>query len=331
MEKTSSKVIEPFVSKCRGPLMGLAILMVVAYHATACKVDCGHMFNMLFSYGLSGVDIFMLFSGIGLCYSYNKNTTRQFYYNRYKKILPFFFLLVFFYVLMAKIKNTPPNLSLFDVICMGSTLTFLGIGYGVDVDWYLNTMIYYYLLFPLFYFCVKRYRLLFVYLVCIISTIYVSFLSDNWMYQSAIGRIPIYIIGMYVYERVLIKNTISYKTIMLLLLPFALSFITITIYHENGSVYYIAPFMITFLFVAIYYLTIQRNNFINKCKHLVNSILSFVGKFTLEIYVANCMSMSLTYYFKDCFPNKLVLYISLNILLSLILASISSYFKLARK
>lgn len=73
--------------------MGIAILMVIFYHASCCGLPLG-IFTLPANYGLIGVDVFMLFSAYGLCYSINKNSIKVFYGRRYKRILPEYIILI---------------------------------------------------------------------------------------------------------------------------------------------------------------------------------------------------------------------------------------------
>ena len=73
--------------------MGIAILIVIVYHAACCNLPMGY-FTKVANYGLIGVDIFMFFSGYGLCYSFNKNKLSEFYKRRYMRVLPLYLILV---------------------------------------------------------------------------------------------------------------------------------------------------------------------------------------------------------------------------------------------
>ena len=259
--------IEHSLSYRRNMYMGLAILMVVCYHMVACQLNIG-LLEKIFSYGLSGVDIFMLLSGLGLCFSIEKNSLQQFYTNRYTKILPLFWLLVIFRYEFEIFRNGN-ILSGFDVICMSTTLTFYGIGNGVFVDWYLNTIILLYLLFPFFYYTIKRCGLFIVFPIMIICVYLVSFTIDNWMYQSAIGRLPIFLFAIYIHTQGY-KLKKKKKT----LVPYVFSFIIVSLMHKNGRVYWMAPLMIFGLIALIRQLPPPNG---------IQKSISWVGKYTLEI------------------------------------------------
>ena len=73
-----------FLNNNRVLLMGVAIILIILYHAY-CVLGGPFIF---FKYGYIGVDIFLLLAAFGLSYSYTKNTFGKFYLNRLKRIYP---------------------------------------------------------------------------------------------------------------------------------------------------------------------------------------------------------------------------------------------------
>lgn len=58
---------------------GIAILLVVLYHLY-CQTQLAIVAP--FKYGMIGVDLFLFFSGYGLCFFYEKNSLKDFYKRR---------------------------------------------------------------------------------------------------------------------------------------------------------------------------------------------------------------------------------------------------------
>lgn len=131
----------------RQAFMGVAILMVVAYHAVGRFGFTTYIpfFNSLLWHGYSGVDIFLFFSGLGLCFSYEKNTLPTFYWNRFTRIAPLFIVLAIFRSIFHD-----EVMGLWGWFCNLTSLSYYGIG-GCFVDWYLSALIVLYILFPLLY------------------------------------------------------------------------------------------------------------------------------------------------------------------------------------
>ncbi len=126
----------------RSVYMGLAILMVVTYHLTSRFhiPVLGHIFNFF-----SGVDIFIFFSGLGLCFSCTKNSLSLFYKNRFLRILPLYLVLAITSSIAYQI--TEGSFSVWDYFCNLTTLSYYGLG-GCFVDWYLSSLLIFYLFFP---------------------------------------------------------------------------------------------------------------------------------------------------------------------------------------
>lgn len=118
-----------------------------------------------------------------------------------------------------------------DIVGTCTTTFFWGVG-DVFVDWYLTTLLYLYLLFPLFYKLINKFGLTILLVISALALCYVWYMPHPWYHESAMCRIPIFFSGIYVYRS----------------------------RHSNLS---------------------------------VSTPLSFIGKYTLELYVVNCIVMEL--------------------------------------
>ncbi len=75
------------LSTSRTFIMGVAMIAIMLFHnqyATSVPY-IGEVFKR---YGYLGVDLFLLVSGFGIANSLNKNGLKQFYYNRFIRIIP---------------------------------------------------------------------------------------------------------------------------------------------------------------------------------------------------------------------------------------------------
>lgn len=92
MEKIYNTIIDR-----RKELMGIAILMVLLYH-----LCCWPQWNnplRIFGHWYIGVDIFLILSGFGLCFSYEKYNIKTFYYHRIIRIIPlYWFSLIIIFI-----------------------------------------------------------------------------------------------------------------------------------------------------------------------------------------------------------------------------------------
>lgn len=96
MEKYTVKSFRQSINEDRFLYYGIAILLVVFYHLH-CYTNLGIVAP--FHHGAIGVDIFLFFSGYGLCYSYEKNSLKEFYWRRFKRIMPIFWIHFFLTVI----------------------------------------------------------------------------------------------------------------------------------------------------------------------------------------------------------------------------------------
>lgn len=129
------------ISKYRSALMGVATLMVVAYHYRL-NFNIEEIRNIA-SVGYSGVDIFLFVSGFGLFCGYCKRPD-GFLLRRFLRVYPTY--LLFLVVLAAFSSRYTIGESLLARTGIGYYLPFCHIKW---FDWYIPTMFLLYGLFPL--------------------------------------------------------------------------------------------------------------------------------------------------------------------------------------
>lgn len=276
-------------------LSGIAILMVLFYHCPWVTLTM----KILSYSGFLGVDIFFLFTGFGLCYSIQKNDIGSFYKRRLYRIFPMFLILAIITTLLSD------DYSWSSWFFNLSTLSYYGIG-GKRIDWYLSSLCLFYLLFPLFYksLCKCNKKGLYITAFQITILVLLSTLSLDWSYECALGRLGIYITGIACF---LDDENKTYKKMMiihLILLPIVIALYIGGWLHTYIMMFFIAPFVI----IGICAILIMAN----KKSHIIH-LLNLVGGVTLEIYVANCISMKLQSSFEIL--NGVLLYWILNLLI----------------
>lgn len=255
-------------------LSGIAILMVMLYHQPPEGLISGIYFYPAFA----GVDIFLLLSGFGLCYSFNKYDLLQFYRRRLVRILPMLLLLGFL------VSFNYAGYKVWDYFCNMTTLYYYHLG-GDIYEWYLASLLLFYLIFPLLYkFSSILFRrnqwlsgggILFVW--CVIM-VFVTKFDIPWYYQTALGRLPIFLLGILCFFS--IEN---YKTG---LLSFAVVIPILVFLYSKGLVntfmlvYCVAPILL--LLISFLIPTIKRYIFIE-------AFIDFMGTHSLEVYAANVL------------------------------------------
>lgn len=121
----------------RTELMGISTWMILLLHFplfndTLLENIQGNLFL--------GVEIFIMLSGFGLYYSFQKNNDiKKFYFKRLYRIMPFYFFICVVYTVLK-------GDSMMDFILYFSTIGFYG---GVNYDWFVPFILLFYLFYPI--------------------------------------------------------------------------------------------------------------------------------------------------------------------------------------
>lgn len=308
---TESKTI---IFEDRAYIMGIAMLLVIVYHFV-CWVGFGVLL-FPFRWGYIGVDIFLFLSAIGLCFSYPQYSYKEYIKRRIVRIMPLYILAAIvdscFYIYTGQ-----GQLNLWDWFCNLTSLSFYNIG-GFQRDWYLSSLLLLYIIFPVLYKLVNKYTIYGVLVSLLIALFAVGCISMNWRYNCLISRIPIFLFGIYTFNYFQNKySEDNYRRIiciasMLGVLLLGLAMLRIVPY------YYLSTALIAPIFVCI----------ISSLYKLISKkilyIIQFVGKYSLEFYIANIIVHCIV----DIIPSiiiKAVVYIITNILLAFILIPVNKF------
>lgn len=132
--------------------MGFSILWIIVFHFCF----YGNLFRIsilefLFSKGYIGVDVFLFLSAYGLCYSYERNTLKQYYLNRGRRLFPMYLLFVAVALFFFQINYEDSAVKLAICQCTG-----IASFRNVDFEWYIPALIVVYVVFPLLFKGMKR-------------------------------------------------------------------------------------------------------------------------------------------------------------------------------
>ena len=250
--------------------MGVAIFLVVLYHSGI----------KLFYIGFIGVDIFLFLSGYRLCGSYERQKTLGvFYKKRLLRILPLFSVLAICHSIINFIKN---DCSFFDFVCNITTLSYYNLG-GHIFDWYLCALVLFYFAFPILYYLVKKCPIG-VLAATLTGSLVLLTLGLPWYYDTAIGRIPIFTLGIICFSTS-INRKILYEALGL----FGGAFVTtvllyyLDLVHTYVLIYILAPFV----FYVIAVLSAKIVSSLTK----LSKAMEYLGSHSLELYVSNNISM----------------------------------------
>lgn len=264
------------IKEYRASLMGVAILCVMLFHA---------MLNLpVFSRGYLGVDIFMFLSAIGLCYSLEKKTSlKDFYKKRIVRIVPTWWLAMSVALVLGALvmhRAHPANIGEF-------LLCFFGIGYWVQsafdrplwvvyYEWYVPTLLLFYILFPLLFKCKAPFLGAFL----VMTEVLVWYCYNNhgflpweitWL---TLPRFSVFLYGI-LYYRCCLLPCASIKN--WLFVPLLILFGVLVAAGCNTEHYYVMlllPICLKLLCLAIRLFRLT-------------SVLSFFGTITLELYLVH--------------------------------------------
>lgn len=285
--------------------LGIAIIMVVMYHLFCmCKVPPLNIFYP----GFLGVDIFLFFSGFGLCYSYQKNSLQTFYKRRFKRILPLYIISALIISIIELIDGR--HLSFFDIICNLTSLSYWGVG-GCFIDWYLSSLIVLYIAFPVMFKFTNSGGVIALF-VLVVITISVCFHPD-WKYECLIGRIPIFCSGILCFNN---KTAFNRVVLPLYCVGFILTLVLYKFHYVHTYLvfYMLAPIV---LIAIVYVLEMVKSS-------RMRNVIDVLGRRSLEIYTSNLLVLKLASRFETG-PMIIIPYFILNIVIALIFCYCNDY------
>lgn len=191
------------ISKYRTHLMGFSIIWVMAFHLAAQGKESFDFFilNPIIGNGYGGVDIFLFLSGIGLVRSWNGclkagsiiEALKLFYLKRLKRLFPAYIIVCLIYIGIRQL-----NL-VHGILCISTIGHWIGIG---RYDWYIPTILVYYLIFPFLYKILIRNgkvtvvcTFFTVVAICLCLFMEYPYIEDVRVFS--LSRLPIFCLGIY--------------------------------------------------------------------------------------------------------------------------------------
>ena len=284
------------ISRYRGELMGVAILIVVLFHLTVARQS---PFFGLKRMGNLGVDIFFFLSGIGLWFSWTKLMDTQskrpyftFYARRYLRVYPAWLVIACLFYIQDYLGPHKESTSLIDLI--GDITINWDFWLHDELHfWYVPATMMLYMFAPFYMNLVRRhpmYRWLPAAMMVWCCTV-------QWVgpIHQAVGhleifwsRVPIFFIGINVGEMIRQKQQMEGSSWVLILLLFAMTLGT-CIYLEQVLHGKFPLFIERMIYIP---LTISSVLVLTKVFTWLPSwglrALRFVGGISLEIYLIHC-------------------------------------------
>lgn len=292
-------------STYRNQIYGLATIWIMLLHGSVMdKVVVPEYMkipHLVISHGNVGVDIFLFLAGMGMYYSYSKNSNiRDYTIKRLVRILVPFFIIGGSYFIYS------------DIYVMGNWKRFFGeitqVAFwakGSHRVWYIPGILVCYFIYPYLYafFYDRGKNVNFIKLVVVL----IAWMGFTYAFKQSYGefynkieilltRIPIFIVGSACGKAIHDKKEIS----VLWLIPAAIVSVGALVIIKNCKMqliqqrYLYFVWAIGLLLVFAFIFSIVRINALDK-------ILNWFGKYSLELYLTHILAMA--YFFKSPYYN----------------------------
>lgn len=273
------------ISLSRGVLFGIATIWIVFFHSGLLNFETFivsqkiiEVINLIRNMGNCGVDIFLALSGLGLYFSFSKNSEiLHFYKKRLIRILPsVIIIVVIYYGIMG-------NITLKQYLNRIFLLSFF-----TDKDynfWYFSLIIVLYLIYPFIHIAIKKFDikalLFFTIGILIFNGLLRRYNNQAYeMYEIALTRLPVFFIGVFLGKKVYEEKKISKKWIYLFLTIFIaipiLFYFNLFEKHFFIKRYLYCPYSLSIIFLVAD---------LKQKKNIIYRFLIWIGTYSMEIYL----------------------------------------------
>ena len=288
------------LSTYRNEIFGVSIIGIMIFHYVNPLANLNlpraikyvvHFFNDMV--GATGVEVFLFLSGMGLCFSMNKDSNvLRFYKRRFTRLLiPYAIWGGFYWILKDMI--------FFDLGFKRVLYDFFFISFWRDgcVNlWFIAFIILMYLVYPFIYYCFKKdnkYRTLLFILSLIFSYLVIERLqviAPNFFANTkfAFFRVPIFLLGSYYGQKIYDKEKFNVIDVILVISGWVLNVLLVLCYRANIFTFmrkinseYIKDI---YAFGIVVVLAIIFNY---ARKTVINIFLIVVGALSLELYMTH--------------------------------------------
>ena len=288
------------ISRYRDVLFGIAIIMIVIYHFSddylvaylSGSIDPAEnpiksllTFGYQGVFGSIGVEIFLILSGMGLYYSFSKNSDiRAFYKKRFSRlVVPYLMVALIFWAVkdLYILKST--------ILQYVSDITFVTmVTNGTRTIWFVGFILVMYLLFPLFYRVIFggenrliRFLILLVTVCAIPVMMYFAAPETFANTEIAITRTPVFVLGIFAGYYIRNDYRIPRSTAAALCITgIAAGAASVLIQAPDFVTRYLDGYYSCAVLIILTLLVYAFSNF-----HRMNSFLKWIGGYSLEIYM----------------------------------------------
>jgi len=299
------------ISEARNVLFGIATLWIGLFHSDGLSVShytdnqfLIDAFGFFKGTGNVGVDMFLFLSGIGLFFSFSKDSNVvSFWKKRLMRVLPSAFLICTFYVCFRYVNGR--FTSGFEYFFSRMTFTYFFIR-GERVFWFISLILALYIVFPIFYKVIERFRWKGMVGLIVLVVAFTMFLRafKPGVYANieiALCRVPVFIIGIWAGKFVMEKKEININWLFAFLGVAIASLVFLGCFSDimKGAIpnyskevdeirwiflyrYASCPLGISLVVLDSYVITELRKR--GQC-NLLRNFFEFVGMYSMEYYM----------------------------------------------
>lgn len=183
--------LKELISSNRSFIMGCAMIAIMLFHQQFFTDNL--LIRGFHLFGYWGVDVFLLISGLGIISSLQRNSTKQYFKNRANRLVP-----TCLFVGLSKYLLMQAGFINFAAYNDNAALIITELSM-----WYIYAIVVYYILAPLIYRLLQRYKFRVVVGACLLSFLlsYIPFESSSYYLVSrasmVVERLPVFVLGMY--------------------------------------------------------------------------------------------------------------------------------------
>jgi peptidoglycan/LPS O-acetylase OafA/YrhL len=290
-------------------LRGVAVLLVVAFNYINNQLLDSpglfvHFISRVTYYGWVGVDLFFVLSGFligGIVFGNlrRKNFFLYFYTRRFLRIIPNYYLLLTFFLLLRDSGQFDSNIFLVghDVVPTWSYFAMVhnlfmaknGMGNAsLSVSWSIGIEEQFYIIFPFIAFILPRKALLFFLVGCVLSAPLFRYLAGHYpanyvLPQCRIDGLAFGVIGAWLVFHFDIKAWIATHINGLYVVLVIVMVVSGVIYYKYGDLLVFKHTLFSMLFFILLILSVEGGNLI--ARSLCNPMLVWFGKISYPLYL----------------------------------------------
>ena len=276
------------LSRHRAAIMGIAMLLIMFFHTSG--LQCGTLGFAINRCGNVGVDMFLFLSGVGLWFSFSRNSSlRHFFLRRYLRIYPAWLLVAGYFYLSDYLAHGRQSADLWELVA-NISVNWCFWQRDAWEFWFIPSIMMMYTFAPAYMHLIRRQELWrWLPVVAMVFCVMVQYVAPLHHAVSHIeifwSRIPIFLIGINMGQSIREGHRYEGSSLWFILLLFALSAYT-CITLEDGLRGRFPLFMERMVYIPLSItLMLLCCQMLRRLPHLVDTMFAFVGGVSLEIYL----------------------------------------------